>query len=264
MLTVYLYLAQAFVNSHTAEGSDQVGQRIVGILQKKIFKAKEYPRGEEIHLSTLESMIEKGLKSASRSRHKMVTSLAQNSVFWILKIILARNFPQPKLKRVLEIFQHAMVDYFDSKKCRLKSGFIKEVFHRHSWIAQQLFGFLLEKCGNAKSEYRRVEALVLVDCILKSCLPTRGAGGDNDNLAAHQFFKAHLSLICDLIQQLLIKLPEKQSRRAEVRRFCARTLQAVSMLKLNKPFIKALKPEAYTACESQLGDLFLPFKRPAK
>ncbi|XP_058069514.1 rDNA transcriptional regulator pol5 [Magnolia sinica] len=263
VLTIFSYLAQAFVNSHVAEGSKQLGQRIGAILQRKILKAKEYPKDKEIQLSTLESMLEKSLKSASRTRHKLVASFAQNSTFWILKIIQARNFPKPELQKVLEIFQHILVDYFDSKKCRLKSGFVKEVFRRYPWVAHELFRFLLEKCGSAKSEYRRVEALDLVNRVLKSCIPGKG-DGDKERASALKFWKAHLSSLCDLIQRLLSKQLEKQSRRAEVRRFCSRTLDAVLLLKLDKPFVEALKPDAYAACESQLGDLFLPFKKLGK
>ena len=46
VLSVYSNLVKAFVNAHTAKGNKQLGQRIWGILHKKIFKAKEYPKGE--------------------------------------------------------------------------------------------------------------------------------------------------------------------------------------------------------------------------
>jgi DNA polymerase phi len=41
-------LARAFVNQHTAEVSEQLSQRMWGILQKKILKAKDYPKGDEV------------------------------------------------------------------------------------------------------------------------------------------------------------------------------------------------------------------------
>ncbi|XP_077234059.1 DNA polymerase V family [Tasmannia lanceolata] len=261
VLTVYSYLVQAFVNLNTAEGNMQLGQRIGGILQKKIFKAKEYPKGDEIQITTLEVLLDKSLKSATRSRNNAVASLAQNSTFWILKIIHARNFPELELQRVFESLQHILVDYFDSKKCRLKPGFVREIFRRHPWIVHNVFGFLLEKCGSSKSEYRQVRALDLLNDILKSCVPYKGQDKEASS-SRLKFLEDHLSSLCDLIQKLLSKLPEKQSRRAEVRRFCATTLRAVSMLNLNKSFLKALKPDAYAVCESHLGDLFLPFKKP--
>ncbi|KAI8027184.1 hypothetical protein LOK49_LG02G03174 [Camellia lanceoleosa] len=118
VLKVYCNLAQAFVKPHTAEGSEQHGQCIWGILQKKTFKAKDYPGGESVQLSMLEPLLEKNLKlvskpykkkkyvanplkkkqSASWNRHKTIASLAQNSTFWILKIIDSRKFPESELQ----------------------------------------------------------------------------------------------------------------------------------------------------------------------
>ncbi|RVW63927.1 Protein kinesin light chain-related 1 [Vitis vinifera] len=46
VLSVYSNLVKAFVNAHTAKGNKQVGQCIWGVLHKKIFKAKEYPKDE--------------------------------------------------------------------------------------------------------------------------------------------------------------------------------------------------------------------------
>ncbi|XP_008811975.2 rDNA transcriptional regulator pol5-like [Phoenix dactylifera] len=264
VLMVYSYLVQAFVNSHSTEGGEQVRQRIGGILQKKIFKAKDYPKGDDIQLGNLSILLEKSLKSASRSRYKTVSSLAQTSSFWILKIIHSRKFSKSELEGVVNIFRNILVDYFHSKKSRLKPGFVKEVIRRHPWLGLQLFHFLLEKCGSAKSEFRRVEMLDLIDCIMKSYISTGKAEKDNDSSSKSKLLKRHLHALCELIQELLSNLPEKQSRRVEVRRFCTRVLHAVSTLSLNKSFLKALKPETYFLCESQLGDAFLPFKMPTK
>ncbi|KAL0692026.1 hypothetical protein Bca4012_059206 [Brassica carinata] len=100
VMTVYLNLAQALVNPSTAESSQQLLQRIWGIIQKKIFKAKELFNDESMELSALASLLEKNLKlaakpfkskkksgvdhskkkqSAAWNRHKMIASLAQNS-----------------------------------------------------------------------------------------------------------------------------------------------------------------------------------------
>ncbi|ONK58753.1 uncharacterized protein A4U43_C09F16300 [Asparagus officinalis] len=44
------YLVRAFIKYHSAQKNQlqQLGLRMRGILQKKIFKAKDYPRGEDI------------------------------------------------------------------------------------------------------------------------------------------------------------------------------------------------------------------------
>ncbi|KAH9655287.1 DNA polymerase V family [Citrus sinensis] len=279
VLMVYSNLAQAFVNPHTIEGSEQLGQRIWGILQKKIFKAKDFPKSDSVQLSTLESLLEKNLKlaskpfkrkksvaslskkkqSASLNRHKMIGSLAQNSTFWILKIIDARNFSESELQRVFDIFRDVLVGYFDSKKSQVKSEFLKEIFRRRPWIGHHLFGFILEKCGSAKSVFRRVESLDLVMEILKSLVPLSSDEATRD--ASKRKLKSHLRNLSHVIKQLVTNMPEKQSRRAEVRKFCAKMFQMLSTLNLTKPFLKDLPSDAHAACESQLGDMFLNLKK---
>lgn len=279
VLMVYSNLAQAFVNPHTTEGSEQLGQRIWGILQKKLFKAKDFPKSDSVQLSTLESLLEKNFKlaskpfkrkksaaslskkkqSASLNRHKMIGSLAQNSIFWILKIIDARNFSESELQRVFDIFQDVLVGYFDSKKSQIKSEFLKEIFRRRPWIGHHLFEFLLEKCGSAKSVFRRVESLVLVMEILKSLVPLSSDEATRD--ASKKKLKSHLRNLSHVIMQLVTNMPEKQSRRAEVRKFCAKMFQIVSTLNLTKHFLKDLPSDAHAACESHLGDVFLNLKK---
>ncbi|CAA2961325.1 DNA polymerase V-like [Olea europaea subsp. europaea] len=278
VLKVFLHLAQAFVNPHATEVSEQLGQRIWGILQKKIFKAKDYPRGEAVQLSFLELLLEKNLKlaakpfkrkksasnpskkkqSASWNRYKMISSLAQSSTFWILKIVDARNFSYSELQRIFDIFESALVAYFDNKKSQMKSDFLKEIFKRRPWIGHHFFGFLLERCGSAKHQFRQVEALDLVTEILKSLL-TSHANESGKN--ALKMLKSHLPKICHLIKQLVTNMPEKQSRRADVRKFCTKIFQILSAHNLSTSFLKALEPDGHAGCESQLGETFLALKK---
>lgn len=262
---IYSYLVRAFVKYHSAKKNQlkQLALRIKGILQKKIFKAKDYPKSDDISLASLEPLLEKSLKSASRCPDKEITALAQLSTFWLLKVIQSRNFERSELGRVVEVFQRTLIDYLESKKCRLKSGFVKEVIRRHPWIGHELFGVLLEKCSVAKSEFRRIEALDVVDCVMKSCTPAL-KGEDASSKSSYQLLKKHLPTLCDLIHALLSRWPEKESRRAEVRRFCTRALSTITTFNLKKTFLKALKPETLSLCETHLGNAFLPFKKPAQ
>ena len=167
-MTVYSFLLQAYVKSHANTGGKQFRQRIAGIIQKKIFKAKEYPRFPENQIETLKTLIENSLKLVSRSRFKDVSSLAQNATFWLLKITTSMNCPNSELESVVEVFQNTLVDYFNKKKSRLKLGFVKEVFRRYPWMGISLFSFLLEKCGWTNAEFRRIETLDLLDFIMTS------------------------------------------------------------------------------------------------
>lgn len=266
---------QAFVNPSTTEGSEQLAQRIWGILQKKIFKAKDYPKSEDVQLVTLEGLLEKSLRLASRpfrkkktsgsvqqkkksfswNRYKMINSLAQQSTYWLLKIIEVRKISESDLSKVFENFKDALVKYFETKKSQLKPEFLKEVFKRRPWVARHLFGFLVEKCGDGKSDYRRVEALELVLEILKSVL------AESTPEASKTFLKAHMSKLSHLIKQLATHMPEKQSRRADVRKFCGKVFQTISTHNMTKSFLKTLEPDAHAACESQFGELFLALKK---
>ncbi|KAL1215405.1 hypothetical protein V5N11_021833 [Cardamine amara subsp. amara] len=276
VMTVYLNLAQALVNPSTAESSQQLLQRIWSIIQKKIFKAKEFPKDESIELPALASLLEKNLKlaakpfksksgvdpskkkqSAAWNRHKMISNLAQNSTHWVLKIIDSKKFSETELEKILDVFRSVLVGYFDTKKCQMKIEFLEEVFRRRPWIAHQLFDFLLEKSGNAKVEFRRMEALDLITETLRSLVPIN----ENTQEDSKKTMKTHLQKLSHLIKQLVAKMPEKQAKRAKVRKFCGRIFQTVSSLKLTKSLLKVLGPDGQTACESALGDLFLNLKK---
>uniref|UniRef100_A0A2P2K4M7 Uncharacterized protein MANES_10G094200 n=1 Tax=Rhizophora mucronata TaxID=61149 RepID=A0A2P2K4M7_RHIMU len=279
VLTVYSNLAQAFVNLHATEVSEQLGERIWGILQKKIFKAKDFPKGEAVQLSTLELLLERSLKlaskpfkrkksvnnlskkkqSASSKRQRMITSFAQNSAFWVLKIIDARNFSETELQRVFNIFRTFFVGYFDNKKSQIKPEFLKEIFRRRSWIGYHHLDLFLEKCSGAKSEFRRVEALDVVWEMLKSAVSS--ATGASSSNASKKNLKDHLQQLGHLVKELVTNMPEKQSRRAAVRKFCCKVFQIISTHDLNKPFLKQLAPEVQAAFESQLGEPFLNLKK---
>lgn len=278
VLMVYSNLAGAFVNPHTAEVSEQLGQRIWGILQKQIFKAKDYPRGDGVQLSTLESLLERSLKLASKpfkrqksasnpskqsaalNRQKMVSSLAQTSTFWILKIIDSRNFTQSELERIVQIFRDVLVGYFDSKKSQIKSGFLKEIFRRRPWIGHALFGFILERCGSAKSDFRRVEALDLLVEILKSLT----SGNSDEQDALKKVLKNSLDKLSHLMKELVTNMPSKPARRTEVQKFCLKALEILSKLNLTKHFHKTLAPDTRAALEAQLGEKFIGLKKLVK
>ncbi|MCL7038169.1 hypothetical protein MKW94_015597 [Papaver nudicaule] len=271
VVTVYSYLAQVFVSPHsTTDGNDQLDQRIWGILQKKILKSKEYPKGEDIEFSTLESLLSKSLKLAAKlfkkkkssadlsnkkqqasvSRYKMVTSLAQQATFWLLKIINAGGYPKAELEKVVKLFQHVFVDYLDTKKSGLKPDFVKEVFQRQPWLGHKLFPFILEKCGSAKSEFRTTQALEVFAVILKSLVSKKN--GEYESPLTKDL-KAQMPLLADLIWKLITNMPKKQSWRVQIRRSCAKIFKVISMLNLIKEFLNALSKEAKDASESHLN-----------
>ncbi|GMG98666.1 hypothetical protein Nepgr_000506 [Nepenthes gracilis] len=213
VLMIYSNLVKAFANPHTTEVNEQLVQRIWGVLQKKIFKMKDYPKGEVVQLSTLKPLLENNLRLALRPSKK--------------KIIPA-NLPKKQQS------SEALVAYFGTKKSRLRFGFLKEIFKRRPWIGQPLFGLLLSKCGDAKLKFRQIEALELLLEIL--------LGSDPD--AVKRILESRLAEICRLTKHLATHLPEKQSRRAEVKKFCSKVSQIVS----NHGMAKSIVTTPETRC----------------
>ncbi|CAI9104153.1 OLC1v1002776C1 [Oldenlandia corymbosa var. corymbosa] len=263
VLKVLSNLAQVLVNPHTSE---QLGQRIWGILQRNIFKVKDkFPRGEAVQLSVLESLLGKNLKLAakplkknnlplgslskkqlaSRDWHKMINTLGKESTLWILKVMDARSFSVVELQGVLEIFKGILNSYFDSKKNQMKSEFLKEIFRRRTWIGHNLLGYLLEKCCGAKSEFRRVEALDLIAEVLRSYTVTVDAGNEN--------LRNHLPQIYDFMKELVTNMPEKHSRRADLRKFCAKVFQILQNQNLMALFLESLGSLLGVVLEKGIG-----------
>ncbi|CAL5183268.1 unnamed protein product [Lathyrus oleraceus] len=273
VLTVYSHLARAFVNPHTAEVSEQLSQRLCGILQKKIFKAKDYPKGDGVQLSTLESLLERNLKLASKpfrkqksatktskqsaEQQKTISSFPQTSTFWLLKIVDSGNFAESELQGIIQIFQKTLVDYFDSKKSQIKAGFLKEIFRRRPWIGHAVFGFILERCGSAKSDFRRVKALDLVMEIMKS-LATESGEGPN---ASKKIVKNNLDKVSHVMKELVTNMPSKPARKTEVNRFCVKVFEILSKHNLTKYLLKSLAPDTQASLEAQLGDKFVCLKK---
>ncbi|KAL8159805.1 hypothetical protein V2J09_001342 [Rumex salicifolius] len=201
------------------------------------------------------AILSKKKRSSALNRYKMIVSLAQNSTHWILKIVDACKLSESEHDKVLEVFQNAVVAYFDSKKSQIKPEFLSEVFKRRPWVGHRLFGFLLKRCREAKSGYRRVDSLDLLFGTLKSLL------SDSADSSSKKILKTHLAQISDVVQILVKNMPEKQAKRAAVRKFCNKILQIVSTHEIAKAFLKTLDEESQNACEVQLGETFLSLKK---
>ncbi|KAI6701570.1 hypothetical protein NL676_015894 [Syzygium grande] len=108
-------------------------------------------------------------------------------------------------------------------------------------------------------DFRRVEALDLIHEILRSLVPPNP--DEQQQERSKKLVKKHLKKLGHLIGEMVKNMPKKQSRRAEVRKFCSRVFQIMLTLNLTKPFLKDLAPEAQAACECQLGELFTNFRK---
>lgn len=123
-------------------------------------------------------------------------------------------------------------------------------------IARKMFGFLVEKSVNPKVDFRRVKALGLVSEGLRSLVSVSKETREESK----KRMKSHMGKLSCLVKELVENVPEKQVRRAKVRKFCGRVFKIVSSLRLTKSFLKGLGPDGQRGCETALGDLFLNLK----
>ncbi|KAL9251920.1 rDNA transcriptional regulator pol5-like protein [Drosera capensis] len=272
VISVFSNLVQAFLNLDIKEINKQLGQKMKAIL-RKIFEANDYPKGEAIELSTLESLLEKNLTLASRAfkkkkaaaniskedsmawnRFKMIKSLGHDSTYWILKIIDGKTLPVSELTRVLDIFKSSISAAFESKKFDLKPGFLKEVFKRRPWLGQQLLGFLVEKRSGSRSEFWHVEALELLLDVIKP-LHSRS------DSSLKGILERHLPEVSRFIGEMVLHISKKKSRWAEARKSCRKVFQILAKQNMMKPLLENLEPETHAACESLFREQFLASMR---
>ncbi|KAF2548682.1 hypothetical protein F2Q70_00021893 [Brassica cretica] len=224
---------------------------LVSLLEKNLKLAKPFKSKKKSGVDP-----SKKKQSAAWSRHKMISSLSQNSTYWVLKVIDSRRFSETELEMVLDVFRWVLVGYFDSKKSQIKVYFLEEVFRRRVWIVRKLFGFLVEKRVNPKVDFRRVKALGLVSEGLRSLVSVSKETREESK----KRMKSHMGKLSCLVKELVENVHEKQVRRAKVRKFCGRVFKIVSSLRLTKSFLKGLGPDGQRGCETALGDLFLNLK----
>ncbi|XP_059063372.1 uncharacterized protein LOC131044158 isoform X2 [Cryptomeria japonica] len=250
VLTIFSCLLQAFEkNSSPTEGNEQLANRIGVILERKICKAKEYPKGLEVNFSLLEGLLDKVLKLVSRPKGKKIESLAQTCTFWLLKVIHG-NLNGAKVDEVSKIFFPSLEGFFASKKCCLKGGFVREVFRRHHWLGTACFRVLVENFLKAKSEFLQCEALSIMDTLIRPVI-SKSSQNSCQNL---QFLEVNLSQLAELIRHLLQR-QAKKAFRLQALQFCKGVLEAIQLLKLEKSFAELLQLHELITPESYIGDL---------
>ncbi|GLJ31396.1 hypothetical protein SUGI_0629950 [Cryptomeria japonica] len=236
-------------NSSPTEGNEQLANRIGVILERKICKAKEYPKGLEVNFSLLEGLLDKVLKLVSRPKGKKIESLAQTCTFWLLKVIHG-NLNGAKVDEVSKIFFPSLEGFFASKKCCLKGGFVREVFRRHHWLGTACFRVLVENFLKAKSEFLQCEALSIMDTLIRPVI-SKSSQNSCQNL---QFLEVNLSQLAELIRHLLQR-QAKKAFRLQALQFCKGVLEAIQLLKLEKSFAELLQLHELITPESYIGDL---------
>eukprot|EP00249_Psilotum_nudum_P023322 c28830_g1_i1 orf=479-4615(-) len=254
VLTALPFLLQAFVVSCSADGHELLADRIGLILKKKLFKAKEYPKGLDLYRTQVDELLTKALKLASRSKLKKVQAMAQDCSLWLLKVLYRGcQYDSNIDNKVLEVFEDALEDFFVQKRNTLNSSFFREAFMRYPWLGRATLKTLLRKCMDARSEYLRYEALSLVGSILHLKVNNEMPHQDQrvDNMT--ELVGSLLPILGEVLLFLLQKPASKAIRRSAARRFCSFTLKFLSQLYPDRPLKDLIGDVAYSEYLRQLS-----------
>lgn len=246
-LTALPHLLQAFVSSCSVGGNSQLAGRIGSILQMKLFKSKQYPKGQEVDKASVEGFLQRCVKLVSRSKVKKVREVAQSCSLWLVKVLHGQPLQEGDERENLRgIIQDAMNDFFSQKKSHLKAPFFRELFMRFPGLGMANLGLLLDRCVNSRSEYLQHEALLLVKSILHFNI-----GKESGQF--RECLMQHLPALSGVLVGLIEKPPSKGPMKSEAHRFCLSLLKVLSQELPEKRVKKLIGKPAYNLCLSHFG-----------
>ncbi|MCO5547457.1 hypothetical protein L7F22_000907 [Adiantum nelumboides] len=241
------HLLQALVASSSAGGNAQLAERVSSVLQGKLFKSKDYPKGQEVDKAAVTNLLQRCMKLALRSKIKKVGQVLQSCSFWLMKVLLGQPSNVTEGTEVLERHaQEALNDFFYQRKCRLKAPFFRELFMRFPGVALTCLSVLLESCRNARTEFLQQEALQLVTFIFHF-----NCGKRNEQFK--ESLLQNLPAMCELLVHLIEKPPSNKVKKLEIRRYCVILLKAVAQELPEKPVKNYIGKSAYNLCLSHFG-----------
>ncbi|CAM6049668.1 unnamed protein product [Sphagnum compactum] len=251
-------LLQAFVGSirqlGTANGDSQLVDRIEQILRSKLLKSKKYPSKEELQIPAAKELLKKTLKLAARSMTLRVRTLAQACALWVLKVLRGSTTDaEDSDADVLQILAMSLEDSFVQKKSRLSVAFFRNIFQQHPWLGRAVLGQLIDKCGNARSEFFKREAMHMVTEILRRNMGKDKKAGHGPIIA--DVLEPFLPTLSGVLLSLVQKPPVKKEYKSEAFKFCYTSIEALRTLYPSKPLSALLDTEAVLV---SLKDIKLP------
>jgi DNA polymerase phi len=251
-------LLQAFVGTirqlGTANGDSQLVDRIEQILRSKLLKSKKYPSKEEVQIPAAKELLKKTLKLAARSMTLRVRTLAQACALWVLKVLQGSTTDaEDSDADVLQILAMSLEDSFVQKKSRLSVAFFRNIFQQHPWLGRAVLGQLIDKCGNARSEFFKREAMHMVTEILRRNMGKDKKAGHGPIIA--DVLQPFLPTLSGVLLSLVQKPPVKKEYKSEAFKFCYTSIEALRTLYPSKPLSALLDTEALLV---SLKDIKLP------
>ncbi|CAM6028277.1 unnamed protein product [Sphagnum balticum] len=251
-------LLQAFVGSicqlGTANGDSQLVDRIEQILRSKLLKSKKYPSKEEVQIPAAKELLKNTLKLAARSMTLRVRMLAQACALWVLKVLQGSTTDaEDGDPDVLQILAMSLEDSFVQKKSRLSVAFFRNIFQQHPGLGRAALGQLIDKCGNARSEFFKREAMHMFTEILRHNMGKEKKAGHGPIIA--DVLQPFLPTLSGVLLSLVQKPPVKKEYKSEAFKFCYTSIEALRTLYPSKPLSAFLDTEALLV---SLKDIKLP------
>jgi hypothetical protein len=180
--------------------------------------------------------------------------LVQACALWVLKVLQGSTTDaEDSDADVLQILAMSLEDSFVQKKSRLSVAFFRNIFQQHPWLGRAVLGQLIDKCGNARSEFFKREAMHMVTEILRRNMGKDKKAGHCPIIA--DVLQPFLPTLSGVLLSLVQKPPVKKEYKSEAFKFCYTSIEALRTLYPSKPLSALLDTEALLV---SLKDIKLP------
>eukprot|EP00897_Mesotaenium_endlicherianum_P003641 jgi/Mesen1/3304/ME000191S02441 len=255
-----LPLLEAMAVAYAPPGSPAVAGRIEGLLQQRLLRAKEYPRGAGVDYAQARKVVQLSLEVAGRTQFRQVARSAGSCSLWALKVLQGQKQQEEAGEGaaaaaaaaaeadpvVRAAFEGALEKFLVSKKCHLPRAFLEDAVSRQPWLGGAFAPTLLRHARDGRSEFVKTDALQLLLHIVQRRPPIESLPGA---------LEPHLKELMALVQRLLVAESGKVDRRATALRFCAVTLDGVPALYPGTPLGKLVDVRAMAGAVASARDL---------
>lgn len=147
-------------------GHQALAERVSGLLTNKLCGCKAEAAGAGLDADSLEQQLRRTLYLASRATDKRLAAAAATSYTFLQRAAAGSPAADCRAKG-LESAGAALSDYFLKKKTRLQRTQLESLLRRVPALAPMLLPQVLQQAAQARNEYLRLEAFLLLAAALK-------------------------------------------------------------------------------------------------
>lgn len=181
----------------------------------------------------------------------------QGCTLWSLKVLQGNstNIDGKGDEEVLQLLTSSLEEFFVHKKSRLPGNFFAEAFQRHPWLGRSSLGLLIEKSGNARSDFLKFEAMRLLAGVLRPKGSDKGKKLTLDtevDQPTADALQPHLVPLSKVVLSLLQNPPEKSAYRINALSFCCSCVEALLVLYPQTPISANIETEIILASVKEI------------